>query len=160
MRFKLVVAAVIIGFLGLAVAASSDRPSNDNGGVSYITSHEAPYDFGKISMKDGNVTHTYDIKNSGQQPVTIKKVYTSCMCTETTLVHQEHTMGPFGMKGHGNVIPTVNITLDPGEKAKVLAEFDPAAHGSAGVGKIERSVYVDTADGAQAELKFVATVSP
>lgn len=67
--------------------------------------------------------------------------------------------GPFGMPGHG-AIPTINEALEPGTEATIEVVFDPAAHGPAGVGKVNRVVTVETASGEALQLSFQATVTP
>src|SRR3989344_2712246 len=59
---------------------------NQNGGQANITesllkSSETIFDFGAISMANGNVSHEFKITNSSNQSVSISKIYTSCMCT-------------------------------------------------------------------------------
>ena len=63
------------------------------------------------------------------------------MCTEATLVTSTGKRGPFGMPGHAP-IPAISERLAPGEMAEVDVVFDPAAHGPAGIGRIERNVTV------------------
>ncbi len=116
------------------------------------------YNFGQVSMAKGKVIHEYQIKNDSAQDLMIKKIYTSCMCTEASLKKGEKTFGPFGMPGHA-LVPSVNQTLKPGEEAIIETIFDPAAHGPAGVGKIERIVTLETSQGAS-ELAFSAEVTP
>src|SRR3989344_7860114 len=43
------------------------------------------YDFGTISMAEGDVSHAFKIKNTGSEAVVINKMYTSCMCTTAIL---------------------------------------------------------------------------
>lgn len=130
------------------------------GGVGVLRADERSYAFGTISMKDGNVRHSFAVKNEGSKEVTIKKIYTSCMCT-TAILHKEgKKFGPFGMQGHG-IIPSINQKLQPGEEVRVEVIFNPAAHGPAGVGKIERVVYLENDASPQPfELNIAATVTP
>ena len=37
-------------------------------------------------MYGGKVKHNFTLKNTGQAPVKISKIYTSCMCTEVMLI--------------------------------------------------------------------------
>ncbi len=117
------------------------------------------YNFGSISMAAGKVTHRYAIRNTGMAPVTIQKMYTSCMCTTAALVKGEKKSAAFGMPGH-TPIPTINVPMNPGEEAMVEVIFDPAAHGPAGVGPIERVVTIENSAGPPLELAFAATVTP
>ena len=115
---------------------------------------------GTIAMKDGKVSHRFEVKNEGQEPVRIEKIYTSCMCTEASIIDgQGKNWGTFGMPGHAGPSKT-NITVKPGESVVVETIFDPAAHGPSGVGLAERSVYLESNSqkSPKLELKFSAVV--
>ncbi len=129
-------------------------------GAGELAVEEASFDFGDVSMAKGKVRHTFTVTNASAVPITVEKVYTSCMCTEAKFTKQAgKPRGPFGMPGHG-FIPKINETLAPGEEAQIEAIFDPAAHGPAGVGPVERVVYVESANAPTAELTFSAVVTP
>jgi hypothetical protein len=81
------------------------------------------------------------------------------MCTTATLVTPSGRRGPFGMPGH-TPIPSIRERLAPGEMAQVEVVFDPAAHGPAGVGRIDRTVTLQNDAGAPLELAFTAMVTP
>lgn len=121
---------------------------------------KSSFDFGSISMRAGKVKHSFSIKNGSSTPVRITKLYTSCMCTTAELITAKERVGPFGMPGHGFGGSEVNVMVAPQEEATVEAVFDPAAHGPAGVGSIERAVYVETENGVPVELRFTAQVTP
>ncbi|HXK35001.1 MAG TPA: DUF1573 domain-containing protein [Candidatus Paceibacterota bacterium] len=123
---------------------------------------EAPetfYNFGEISMKNSNVKHDFTVKNNTSRSINIAKVYTSCMCTSASIAVGGSTKGPFGMPGHG-LVPKANMEIPAGGEAIITAEFDPNAHGPAGVGRIEREIYLEDDAGAQTVLKFEAVVTP
>ena len=120
------------------------------------------FDFGEIAMKDGDVTHPFTIENNGAEPVTIEKVFTSCMCTTANITDPlGESHGLFGMQGHRGLELDTSITIGPGEKASVQAIYDPAAHGPGGVGLAQRSIYLETnsAQNPRVELRFSATVT-
>jgi hypothetical protein len=117
------------------------------------------YNFGTVSMAAGDVAHRYTVTNLGQSPITVTKLYTSCMCTTATLVTPSGRRGPFGMPGH-TPISAIRERLAPGETALVDVVFDPAAHGPAGVGRIDRTVTLENDAGEPFELAFTATVTP
>jgi hypothetical protein len=128
-----------------------------SGGLVSLRPH---YDFGTISMAAGNVSTTYRIRNDSAAPLTVNRIFTSCMCTTATLVMASgRKHGPFGMPGHGP-LKAVSAQLAPGEVALVELVFDPAAHGPSGVGRIERVVTVSAAGAPPLELGMVAQVRP
>lgn len=124
-----------------------------------LSSPNAFHDFGSISMAGGHVRHRYALKNVSAAPVTIERIYTSCMCTTATFIRGVRMAGPFGMLGHGTV-PPVNQVLAPGESAYVEAVFDPAAHGPAGLGHTEREITIEQSAGRPMRLAFSADVRP
>lgn len=124
-----------------------------------LMSMSRSFDFGTISMAAGKVSHRFWIRNAGDTAVTITRLYTSCMCTEATLITPTARKGPFGMPGHGPNAGTFE-RIAPGGAAQVEAVFDPAAHGPAGIGPTQRIVTVRTAEAAPLELQFTAVVKP
>ena len=124
-----------------------------------LTATQTKFSFGPISMARGKVTHRYPITNAGTEPLLIRKIYTSCMCTTAALVKDGKKSDAFGMPGH-TPIPTINVPINPREEAFVEVVFDPTAHGPAGVGPIERVVTLENNAGKPLELEFAALVSP
>lgn len=139
--------------------ASQKTPSKWSAGA--LEARESFFDFSTISMAAGKVSHEFTVKNTSPQLVTITKISTSCMCTVALLKREGAQLGPFGMPGHG-VIPSISETLLPGETVRVVATFDPAAHGPSGTGKIRRIVTVETNSQTKPkiELSFAADVTP
>lgn len=164
----LAILVVAVGFVILfakrpipALLGNESDIQNDaasNGGI--LSAIDSFYDFGTISMSDGKVSRMFKITNSAGTPVQIKKIYTSCMCTTATLITKEGAAGPFGMPGHAS-IPTISQIIPPNEEASIEAIFDPAAHGPEGVGRVRRTVYIETDTQKEPlELTFEATVTP
>lgn len=116
-------------------------------------------DLGTVSMAAGNVPFRYLIKNAGAEPLDIKRISTSCMCTSATLVTATERKGPFGMPGHGRPNAT-KVRLAPGELANVEVVFDPGAHGPSGLGRIERVVTLESAGAPPLELRMIVMVQP
>ncbi|KKT41364.1 hypothetical protein A2W54_02090 [Candidatus Giovannonibacteria bacterium RIFCSPHIGHO2_02_43_13] len=156
-------ALLLFGGLIIYAQPNADQKKDDAlkiiKGTGTLTTPESQYDFGTISMKKGNVKHTFTVKNTGSEAVSVEKIYTSCMCTTATLLKDDKKFGPFGMPGHV-AVPRINVVLEPGEGVSVDAVFDPNAHGPAGVGKIERVVVLENSAGAPVELGFSAYVTP
>lgn len=164
---KNIIIGAVISILFLSGLVLISKPSSavpNDGQTANISSSgkisavEALYDFGTISMAAGRVSHIFKIKNSSTEPAKIIKMYTSCMCTEAKLTTANGIKGPFGMPGHMS-IPEINVTLAPGEEATVEAIFDPNAHGPAGIGKMDRTVTLETNSG-NVDLNFKVTVTP
>jgi hypothetical protein len=126
-----------------------------------ITGPIPAYDFGLVSMAKGNVEHDFAITNTTDSDITINQAETSCMCTEAFLkLPGGKEMGPYGMPGHGSSFSrSVGAVIKPGEVIFVKVIFNPAAHGPAGIGKIERIVTLSSGRG-PLTMQFRAEVTP
>ena len=110
-------------------------------------------------MKAGVVSHDFVFTNNSAEPLTITQIYTSCMCTTAIIKSNQGAVGPFSMPGHGLTRPA-NIVLAAAETATIKVTFDPAAHGPAGVGSINRTVTLEGEAGKLLDLTFSAVVTP
>ncbi|MDP3917893.1 MAG: DUF1573 domain-containing protein [Candidatus Woesebacteria bacterium] len=104
------------------------------------------FDLGKIIMKNGIVEREYEIKNNSDKTLILKKIATSCMCTKAYVTLGDQKTRIFGMEGHGDKNPSINFEIPGGSTAKIISEFDPAAHGIAGTGVFDRIVWLTFAD--------------
>ena len=141
----LVVALLILGGIIWLAKASSSADQVNPPLATINQSIVVPidtYDFGTISMAKGKVSYSFTIKNSASQSLMLKKIYTSCMCTEAKIISRGEEFGPFGMQGHG-VNSGLDRSIDPNEEIEVVVIFDPNAHGPSGVGPIERVVTLE-----------------
>ncbi|OGG54161.1 hypothetical protein A3C20_01375 [Candidatus Kaiserbacteria bacterium RIFCSPHIGHO2_02_FULL_55_25] len=163
-------ALIVLGIIGLMVwgksnasvsgAQSANHAAAPGGSAqSPLTALETFYDFGTISMKKGVVEHRFTVTNNTEASVYLSKVYTSCMCTTGFLETPKGEKGPFGMQGMG-YIPPANESIAPGESREVKVIFDPNAHGPAGVGTIDRFVYLEDDKGGMLALEIKAVVTP
>lgn len=165
---KIILTAVVIAaglgllfWLGQINVRRSGRPFKQPAVLnSSLVSDKMLYDFGTISMADGVVRQDFRIKNISSAPIMIEKMYTSCMCTIAEFMMGDRRMGPFGMPGHGVPVPFLRQTIGPGEEAIIAVNFDPAAHGPAGVGRIERLVYLENGGQPLLTLAIRANVTP
>ena len=154
-----IVAFVIIGFFILN-GGSSDTITEANS-ASILEATESQFDFGTISMKNGNVSYEFEVKNSGLESIVIEKIYTSCMCTTAKITDAlGKTYGPYGMPGHVEASGS-KVEVKSGETAIVEAIFDPAAHGPSGVGLANRTIFLETnsTQTPKIELNFTAMVT-
>lgn len=128
---------------------------------SILVMSESFYDFGKISMKDGNVSKIFKVTNTGSEDIKVPSLYTSCMCTNAYILNADGSKkGPFGMPGHGGAVAKANAIVKAGESMDIEVVYDPNAHGPAGVGTIERSVLLEDENKNMVEFKFKANVTP
>lgn len=168
-KIAIAAGAVVVAVAGLIVVAqpgaatstpaATESAGTGAGSAGYLAAVRKKYDFGTISMARGKVNYRYAIRNVGTDPLEIRKLYTSCMCTTAALVTNGKVSDAYGMPGH-TPIPTINVPIAPQEQAYVQVVFDPAAHGPAGVGPIERVVTVENSAGQPLELAFSAVVTP
>lgn len=155
-------AAIVLALAGLMVWGRSSQTSevpHDSGPIGSLKVSEQSYDFGTIAMKDGLVNHVFRITNTSGKDIHIKKISTSCMCTNAYLESAKGKKGPFGMEGMG-YLPPADETIPAGESRDITVVYDPNAHGPAGVGTIDRLVYLTDASGGTLQLEIKAVVTP
>ncbi len=157
---------VFLAFLALAFwgrKAQNTEPAEAGSGsqISPLSAPETSYDFGRISMKDGLVEKTFVVTNSSSEDLFVERISTSCMCTIAFITLADgKEKGPYGMIGHGASVPKANETIKAGETRTVRVVFDPNAHGPAGVGKVERIIYLEDSLGRITEFSFSGLVTP
>ena len=168
---NLIILILIIAVLIVGLFFWKGNKSSTNGTVlatlqgdttqASITEPIPAYDFGPVSMAKGNVEHDFAITNTTDSDITINQAETSCMCTEVLLkLPDGKEMGPYGMPGHGSSFNrSVGAVIKPGEVIFVKVIFNPAAHGPAGIGKIERIVTLSSGRG-PLTMQFRAEVTP
>ncbi|HDL74937.1 MAG TPA: DUF1573 domain-containing protein [bacterium] len=152
--------ALIAGFIIFSLANYIFKEKQDsNQGISRIEIISDEYDAGTVSMADGLVKHTYEIKNNGTGDLKIDKIWTSCMCTSAVLKVGDKTSPKFGM--HNNPV-LWSEKIAPGETGYLEVSFDPAFHGPEATGYINRTVYLSTNDSQnkKIEVKLIANVTP
>jgi hypothetical protein len=148
------------GYAGKSGTTASVQNAAAFGVASALFASETLYDFGTISMKNGNVTKEFAVTNPTDGDITVRTVLTSCMCTTAFIVQQNgNVKGPFGMEGMG-YIPPANELVKAGESRVVRVVYDPNAHGPAGVGQIDRFVTLTDASGGTLQLEIKALVTP
>ena len=165
MSSKALLIGIVLSFgllFGAAFWFSKPQPAAPavaSASIGQLTTTETFYDFGTISMKKGPVSYKFTVTNSDSVPATVTKLYSSCMCTKGTLITPDKTWGPFGMPGHV-AIPSIAAEIASGKSAQIEVIFDPAAHGPAGVGKIDRTVTAELNGQSPLLFSFSANVTP
>lgn len=151
---------LVLSYLKNGNTAASVQGVQSRGAKSALIAPSAFYDFGTISMKNGEVSYDFTFTNPTDTDIVIRGVQTSCMCTSALLVEPSgSTKGPFGMPGMGD-ITTTNETIKAGESRTLRVIYDPNAHGPAGVGVINRFVTVTDSTGANLQYEIKAIVTP
>ncbi|OGI93941.1 hypothetical protein A3A03_03690 [Candidatus Nomurabacteria bacterium RIFCSPLOWO2_01_FULL_40_18] len=126
-----------------------------------LSAEETFYDFGTISMKNGNVSKIFKVINNSSEDIKVPSVTTSCMCTTAYIMGEDGKRSrPFGMPGHGGAVPKANALVKAGESLDIEVVYDPNAHGPAGVGLIERSVFMEDENSNVIEFKFKVNATP
>lgn len=118
-------------------------------------------DMGIVSMAQGFVSKSYQLKNNGQADLIINNLATSCMCTTVALETTDGLSPIFG--GHQDENPdNWSVTLRPKEEAELIVTFDPNAHGPDAVGQIRRVITISSNDPLQSSVtvEIVADVVP
>jgi hypothetical protein len=146
----LIIGGVVFGIINYS-------PEKSHPGTPKIEINPSEYDAGTVSMVEGLVKYTYEIKNTGEGDLKIDRIWTSCMCTTARLRVEDKESGEFGMHTSSTFW---SQKIAPGQTGFLEVTFDPAFHGPQGVGKIVRAVYLSTNDpqNQKAEVKLISDV--
>ncbi len=151
-------AAAALMAWGYGRVAKTAEPQS--GGPGSLAASEVLYDFGTISMANGKVSHVFQITNPTDGNILVYNIQTSCMCTTAYIVKNDGSKeGPFGMPGMGGVTATDDVISGHGTQS-VEVVFDPAAHGPAGIGDIDRLIDLTQENGNTLQLEIKAVVTP
>src|SRR3989344_5068210 len=156
------VIAIMVLIIGAAFGLSRPqaKPEVNPESSGKLTASETFYDFGSISMAKGVVSKKFTVTNDDSRAATITKMFTSCMCTKAKLSTGGQEWGPYGMPGHGGSVPKIAAEIAADQTGEVEVIFDPAAHGPAGIGQIERTVTVEQNGQEPLTFGFRAMVTP
>ena len=158
---KILFGSLIFTFL-LIVGLSFLLSRNDKnlGEVKGVEAAPAFYEMGDVPINGGIVSREYLVKNNTGEDLTLRKIATSCMCTEAKVLIGGEETSYYGMEHATDKNPPINMSFAPGEAAKVVVNFDPAAHGPEGVGPFERDVWLTFSDPAGVKtLSFYGRVT-
>lgn len=98
------------------------------------------HDFGIVIYGDV-VEHIFTIKNTGNEPLQILKLSTSCGCTSASVAEDDKI-------------------IQPGEDIDMLVSFDPAVHkDDSDLGELTRIVYIVTNDENNPEIEAKITAN-
>lgn len=156
----LLAAAFLIGVALLGRSTEGALSSQPDIAVkSALSAPQTIYDFGAVSMKNGKVSHRFQIINPTDKDLIAEYLSTSCMCTTAYIVDDKAQSGPFGMEGMGSS-GKARMLFKPWETREIEVMFDPNAHGPAGVGPLQRFVTLTDAAGGKLQLQIKGVVTP
>lgn len=158
-KIILVVLPILLIISGGVFALINYSPGENDTGTPKIEVSPKEYDAGTVSMAEGLIKHTYEIKNTGEGDLKIEDIRTSCMCTTAILKVGDKESPEFGMHT-SSLFWSQKIT--PGETGFLEVTFDPAFHGPQGTGPAVRVVYLSTDDpqNEKTEVKLFANIVP
>ncbi len=104
-------------------------------------------DLGTIKVSDVKV-QDFALKNSGTKPLQILNVNSSCGCTAGQIIYKGETSKEFSMHTQSGFV----TEIVPGDTATVRLTYRPASMPVYGL--VERAVFVETNDPANAKLTF------
>jgi archaellum component FlaG (FlaF/FlaG flagellin family) len=99
---------------------------------------------GDVSTKEGKISTSITIKNTGQEDLIVDSLSTSCGCTTVSVVNKGQEGPIFGM-GTPPEAEDWSTTIRPGEIAELRIYYDPGFHGEAR-GPMVREIYVSSND--------------
>lgn len=159
--FKVLFGALVFTFL-LIIGFSffMSREAEVLTEVKGVEVNPTSYELGNVPISGGIITKEFVVKNNTDETLTLKKIATSCMCTEAKITFSEGETDFWGMEHATDKNPPVNINFESGEEIKVLVNFDPNAHGPEGIGPFEREVWLTFSDPAGVKsLRFSGRVT-
>lgn len=148
---------ITVALLGGGVFLASKPTSTTSATVSKTTQSKfeldhTSFDWGTIDYNKGKISHIFEFKNTGSEPLTVANFKTSCSCTTVRMLQNETSSPYFKMHQQSSWKGIVA----PGETARVEIVFDPQFHGPQATGPVERIVSFITSDQNHEYVEFVA----
>jgi hypothetical protein len=138
MKKKILLTMVLAFSLFLSACGSTKDILSPTAGT-FTSLEPLSFDWGNINIAGGNVSKTFPLTNTENEPLLVTGAVTSCMCTTAFFTLQDGSISPvFGMQGGKNWSHEVK----PGESFEVTVIYDPMAHGPTATGPITRTVNV------------------
>lgn len=116
-RILLVLSMVL---LTLGVMSAQEK----NGAVIAVEGNST-HDFGDVKEADGPVTHTFVVKNTGNAPLILTNVQSSCGCTTPSW-----TKEPIAPGKTGKIDVTFDVNGRPGAFTKTVSIYSNGKTGS------------------------------
>ncbi|MDP2939155.1 MAG: rhodanese-like domain-containing protein [Candidatus Omnitrophota bacterium] len=126
---KIKLIAVVIVILSLVILRGNKKVFGNDAQIAkapQMTITPEAWDFGKVTELKTQ-THNFEVKNMGNEVLSIKNVSTTCNCTKAEISKNK---------------------LEPGETAELKVSFEPDLTNAKG--KIKRNIYIESNDPQQA----------
>jgi len=123
MKRILIIFAILIALFYSCKKTTNTKISNSD--TTTITFVDTVYDFGKV-IEGEKVNYTFKFKNTGDKPLLISKVTTSCGCTASN-----YTDSPVKPNSEGYVKVTFNSSGRQGNVQKIITVYSntkPSEH--------------------------------
>jgi hypothetical protein len=143
----IIIVSTVFWLSGRGVSGSSGDSLVLDAPATGLTANTESMDLGKVSYSGGVVSKEFEVKNTSGKKLSLRKISTSCMCTKAKVSIDGKESKFFAMEMRGDLNPLINFDLNDGQTAKVIFEFNPAAHGPQGIGAFERVVTLHFAEG-------------
>lgn len=157
----LVALPILLVVAGLSFALVNGFSGRETGstGTPVMEVNPKEYDTGTISMAAGKIKYSYEIQNKGDGDLKISNIKTSCHCTTARLIIRDAKSPEFGME---SAFSSWSGKIQKGETGYLEVTFDPAFHGSSGLGDAVRATYFSTNDPKNKNVQVVlsANVAP
>lgn len=147
-RNIIIVVVIIIIAAGIIFYGYNQSQEQDSQNSNFRTVVEGPmievsplsYDFDIVKYGDV-VSHTFNIKNLGNEPLEILKLSTSCGCTQADIAETDKVIAP-------------------GDNVDMTVTFDPAVHDDdSDLGELTRIIYIKTNDLQNPEIEAEITAN-
>ena len=112
-----------------------------------VETGETSADVGEIKISDA-VTRDFEIKNTGEKPLQITNINSSCGCTSGKIIYKGFTSKEYSMHTQSGFVTEIS----PSDTAILQVTYRPASMPV--YGSVQREVYVSTNDPDKSRLVF------
>ncbi len=150
--FFAVMLAIVVGLSFLVTSKQPIQPqaanySSQNSDRPRVETSDNFSDAGEIKVSDV-IIRDFPIKNTGNKPVQLLNINSSCGCTSGKIIYKDFQSKEFGMHVQSGFV----TEIAPGDIATMRLTYRPATMPVYGL--VERSVYLSTNDPDNPKLTF------
>lgn len=123
--FVIIVAGLVVYGIAIEDKDVETSASSSGSGDAVLSISPSLQNLGSVSQKEGKVSTSFTIKNTGTSDLVIDDMLSSCSCTSARLVVNGKEGPSFGM--HNNP-KNWSATILPGESTELNVYYDPDVH--------------------------------